>query len=163
MINFGVRYSVFGVRYLMSNIERRISNTERGNPLIPIQTPVMNRLGQILNPNIRTTRKISGGAGHLQDPIVRPGGKLKSIFGVRYSVFDIRCSTFGVRHSVFDIRCSVFDIRCSAFGVRYSVFDIRCSIFNVEYRTPNIECRNSLTPPIAPHGLEASGRGSPRY
>src|SRR5438094_5571352 len=60
------------------------------------------------------------------------------MFGVRCSVFDVRCSMFGVRCSVFDVRCSmfgvrcsVFDVRCSMFGVRCSVFDVRCSVFGV--------------------------------
>ena len=45
-------------------------------PPLPIQTPIMYSLCQILNPDISTTRKIRSGARHFQNSVIRPGRKL---------------------------------------------------------------------------------------
>ena len=41
-------------------------------PALPIQTPIVNSLRQILNPDISTTRQIRSSPRHLQNPVIRP-------------------------------------------------------------------------------------------
>ena len=38
-------------------------------------------------------------------------------------------SLFRMKDTAFDVRCSMFDVRCSMFDVRCSMFDVRCSMF----------------------------------
>ena len=50
-------------------------------PSLSIQTPVMNRLRQILDPDILTTTQIGRCTSHLQNPVIRPRRQLQPFHG----------------------------------------------------------------------------------
>jgi hypothetical protein len=54
--------------------------TPSPRPSFPVQTPIMNRLRQILNPDIRTPGQIRCRPRYLQYPVKRPRRKLQPFF-----------------------------------------------------------------------------------